>query len=161
MFAIQVGKGSMTPGQKVFRYVSPIDGTVTEFLPERGMVTLHYEKKGEEFFVRETRAEFVARMVALSHEAKLKHKYPRERKALLDLVEMMLEVNRRCKAQGDPLDPEVLRQMRRKVLPCRVMPRGLALPASYLPGLPAADPRKPVIDMSDSPAQPPPRIVLG
>lgn len=127
MPAIHIGLGAPTPGQKVFRFRSRILKTYTEFFPERGMISMLYESQGVEEFRRFSVREFVLRAQAISDAARRRshHKdYADERKDLLDLVEMMIDVAKEARHQGDPLNPAVLRQMKNLALPSRVSMNG-------------------------------------
>jgi hypothetical protein len=125
MFAIHArGAGHDT---KVFRYKSPKTGEITEFYPERGMVTLRGNcyRTGEPIDRRESRREFLLRAAAL--QAEVRHMvYGDEKRALQALVEMMVEVAQRAGGQGDPFNPAHVRDANRGKHPVR-----LSLPVSY------------------------------
>ena len=111
-FAIQT-KG-VSSSTKVFRYKSPWTGEITEFHPERGMVTITgcHVKTGKEVYSRVTRRDFLNRAMALSHEIKVSQ-YAEEKLALQRLVEVMVAAAAAAKDQGDPTDARVGRELLR------------------------------------------------
>ena len=134
-----------SPSTRVFKFRSMITKEVTEFYPERGMVTIdgaHY-KTGEPYFKRESRREFLIRAAALSMELKAMD-YSDERVNQQRLVDMMVEVAKAAKEQGDPYDPRALHDIAASALPKTIFNLGGAgfRPATdyaaFDPGIPAA-----------------------
>ncbi len=143
MFNIHV-KGD-SPNTKVFRYKSRITGEVTEFLAERGLVTIEGVYRGEALYKRESRREFLCRAAALSLE--IKHMvYGDEKADLQRLVVVMAAAAKHAGEQGDPFNRRHLTDM------VNAAPARSQFVTGYDPGIPA---------MPEAPAGKPHRDLAG
>ncbi len=148
--------GSPTGGQKLFHYKSPITGLRQSFQADIGLVTVWTEERdGTESYERVPRAEFTARAIAVSYEAK-RAKYPRERKALDDLALCMIQASRAAREQGDPFSSMKVAHdvvaSKRKILVGGV--------DSGAPLMPIAHPNAPVKDLGCTQVIDPKQVII-
>lgn len=148
--------GAPLASQKVFKYVSPIDGRRQAFEAGNGMISVYTEEKdGKESYERVPRAEFVARAIAINMQAK-RAKYPRERKALDDLCCGMIAVARAAREQGDPFASA---RIARDVVASkrRILVGGVD---SGAPLMPEAKPNAPYKDLGGTQTVDPKKVII-
>ncbi len=139
-----------------FTYKSRITGEVTEFYPERGLVTIEgaHERtgvksvKGKPYYERVSRKEFLIRAAGLSLEIK-RLKYSDEKRELVRLLAMMEDVARAAGHQGDPFDRRHMSDMLNDRPRQSVRMGGHSFDPG-IPNMPQAPANKPIKDMSGS-----------
>jgi hypothetical protein len=120
MFAIQ--QTGITPTQGVFTHKSLITKKVTNFMPERGQITVMYEgDDGKEEYLRISRATVLDRIKAEGRVSrKAKSTYHDERQNHLNMIEKMIAAYKASGYQGDPLSPAHVADMLKCKHPCSV-----------------------------------------